>query len=114
MNDDSVGELLRERRLELGLTQGEVAAALGLTQGGYSNIERGNVRLGAKHHPAIERILGIKPDVLIAHLLDLANDTERELVRDRLLTKDQRRLLLVIYGEMTRRPSANVATLYGE
>jgi transcriptional regulator with XRE-family HTH domain len=106
--------LLRKHRLELNLTQGEVAAGLGLSQPGYSNIERGNVTLSGKYLDAVEETLGIKPAVLIEHLLGLANETEREIARDPLLNKDKRRLLLLIYGELTQRQSLKVAGWYDQ
>jgi transcriptional regulator with XRE-family HTH domain len=114
LDNISVGALLRKRRLERHLTQGEVAAALGLSQPGYSNIERGNVHLASKYFDAVEGTLGLKPAVLMEHLLGLANDTERCIAADRRLTKAQRRLMLMIYGELTGRESVNVLGWYEE
>jgi transcriptional regulator with XRE-family HTH domain len=114
MSTQSIGTLLRAKRVERNLTQTEVATELGLTQSAYSNIERGKARLNAKHLDDLQRVLGISPGAYIERFLDMATPTEREIATDILLKKDQRRLLLLIYGELTgRQNSVMVANWYG-
>lgn len=97
----------------MGLRQGDVAAALGLTQPGYSNIERGNVRVSAKHLPKLAEVLEIQEAELIDRVVGLLTTTERAIISDPLLTtKQARRLVLLVYGELAGRDSAKVDSLY--
>jgi len=105
---------LARKRREAGLRQGDVAAALGLTQPGYSNIERGNVRVGAKHLQTLAAVLKVEEAELIDRVVGLLTDTERAIINDPLLTtKQARRLVLLVYGELTGRDSAKADNLYG-
>lgn len=115
MSSESVSSFLVRRRREVGLRQGDVAAALGLTQPGYSNIERGNVRVGAKHLEKLAEVLQVEEAELIDRVVGLLTETERAIINDPLLsTKQSRRLVLLVYGELTGRNSATVDNFYGQ
>ena len=53
-----VGARLREARIEAGLTQAALAHQLGLTQVGYSGMERGRTLIGVDVLLEVGRILG--------------------------------------------------------
>ena len=55
-----IGALIRERRLKLGWTQGQLAERLGLDQGTISRIERGELGMGLDLVEALEHILKIR------------------------------------------------------
>jgi len=56
--------------------------------------------------------LGIRAEKLLGHLFGFANETERGIAADELLTKRQRRMVLMLYREATGRDALNVAALY--
>ncbi len=115
MSSERIGDFLVRKRREAGLRQGDVAAALGLTQPGYSNIERGNVRVSVKHLEKLAEVLKVEEAELIDRVVGLLTETERAIISDPLLaTKQARRLVLLVYGELTGRDSVKVDNLYGE
>jgi len=99
---------LRQQRESKGLTQGQVAAALGLSQPGYSNIERGNVALSAKYINPLTELLGVSWEEIVDRTLGILTDVERAILRDPKLSAADCRLLLLVYGDRTGRPSADV------
>lgn len=113
MSTEDISQLLRERRRELNLTQSEVASQLGLSQPGYSNIERGKVALGEHHFDGVQRVLKIRVEELMDRLLDLATPTERAIAVDPLLNRTHKRVALMLYGEATGRNSIGLAALQG-
>ena len=58
-SNDEILELIRERRKELGITQAEMAAKLGISQSAYKDIEIGKTDLKVKTLQQIANILGI-------------------------------------------------------
>jgi len=61
-------ELLAEVRDEKGLTQADLAKALGRTQTFVSNYERGERRVGLVDFVLIARALGVEPTELLRRL----------------------------------------------
>jgi transcriptional regulator with XRE-family HTH domain len=55
----NLGKRIRDRRKELGMTQKELAAAVGLTQGHVSRIEQGKQDLTLSQVRRFERVLGV-------------------------------------------------------
>ncbi len=55
-----VGTAIRERRLELGLTQGEVAARIGVQASLISRIENGNRAINLRYANKLAGVLGWK------------------------------------------------------
>lgn len=92
-----------------GLTQGEVAAALGLSQPGYSNIERGNVRLSSQYIAPLTALLGVSWNEIVDRTLGILTDVERAILKDPHLSAADSRLLLLVYGDRTGRNSAALA-----
>lgn len=101
-----MGSWLRQQRISKGLTQGQVAAALGLTQPGYSNIERGNVTFAGKYMIPLSEVLGVPWQEIMDRRMDLLTEVERAILKDPYLSASDGRLLLLIYGDRTGRESA--------
>ncbi|KEQ29844.1 hypothetical protein N180_20925 [Pedobacter antarcticus 4BY] len=59
-----IGIRLREYRKDSGKTQGKFGESLGLTQGGYSDLERGKNNLTARIKYMLEEIYNINIDYL--------------------------------------------------
>jgi len=58
MNNKSIGERIRRRREEMGLTQTDVAGMIGITQASYNKFENGQVKnIVNKHFEAIATAL---------------------------------------------------------
>lgn len=57
-----LGDQVRARRVELGLTQGEAAAILGVTRETVNNWEMEHVRPAFRPYPAIHKFLEADPD----------------------------------------------------
>ena len=57
---------IRNKRRELGYTQAEVAAKLGIRQNTYSKIERNDIRFTVDIFLMICEILGMEPDELLS------------------------------------------------
>jgi transcriptional regulator with XRE-family HTH domain len=72
MNDETpwlaLGERLRAARRRLFLSQSEVAQQVGITQGAYSQIERGRIRPRLTHLRSLSALLHLP----LAELLPLA------------------------------------------
>jgi transcriptional regulator with XRE-family HTH domain len=106
MTKNIMGSWLREQRISRGLTQEHVAAALGLSQPGYSNIERGNVALSGKYITVISELLGVPWQEIMDRRMGLLTEVERAILKDKHLSASDSRLLLLIYGDRTGRNSA--------
>lgn len=52
-----LGEFIRQRRIDLGMTQDDLASAIDAPRGYISQIETGNKRWPAKYIPAIASVL---------------------------------------------------------
>lgn len=61
----SVGRLLTRARAKLGLRQDEVAAAVEISRGQYSNLENGNVSIAVSKLWLLCRALRLDPGVLL-------------------------------------------------
>lgn len=61
----ALGARIAQRRQELGLTQVQVAAALGIAQQRYASYEVGTRRIQVSMLPALARVLAIETDVLL-------------------------------------------------
>ena len=60
----SFGQRLRERRLELGMSQGELARALGVSPGAVSNYESGQNAMREEVLLQLFRVLDVDPNYL--------------------------------------------------
>ncbi len=60
-----VGEVLQARRLELNLHQRQLASALGITQSGYSRIEKGETTISVSQLRIVAGILRTLPSDLL-------------------------------------------------
>jgi transcriptional regulator with XRE-family HTH domain len=67
---DTQGERLKKIRIELGLSQSEMAKKLEMTQGGYSDIERGNVLISSRTLVIIGKSFNIDLNWLIKGAAD--------------------------------------------
>lgn len=115
MTSESMGDFLRRRRTELGLSGQAVAAAVERSQVWYSNIERGTLRLQPKYFERLAEVLRLDYHELVDRVLGLSNATELAIVKDDLLTSIRdRRLILLVYGELTGRDSVRALSLYGD
>lgn len=74
MNAKSFGEIIKERRIELGYTQTELAKVLEVSQQHYSNWENEVWLPSAKNVKKLSNLLKIESSVLVnAIALELAN-----------------------------------------
>lgn len=72
-----LGEVVRRRRRELGLTQSEASRRAGLAEATWRNVERGRHRPRADTVEAIAEILGLEPDALHGYAaVDVAEEAE--------------------------------------
>lgn len=81
MIDDDVlykhlGQLIRERRTELGLTQGEVAGRIGLTRTSVTNIERGTQAVNVATLFRMAEVLEMEVSELLPRPLDARSAIE--------------------------------------
>lgn len=80
---ERIGDRLRSFRLERGLTQTEVADALGLTQSNVSGIERGVRGLTIQQVIQFAKLLGVATD----DILGLKKPASNGVIRDRRLRR---------------------------
>lgn len=71
--DAAIGERIRRRRVELGLTQEQLACKLGLSYQQIQKYERGANRISASRLYALARRLDVAPGYFFADL-EIAND----------------------------------------
>jgi len=83
--DALVGSRIRERRLQLGLTQENVAAVLGVTFQQLQKYERGFNRVGASRLVDMARALGVQPSYFF-DALPATHETKQSLLEAELLT----------------------------
>lgn len=96
----SLGRRMRERRLELGLTQDDVAERLGLADNTpVSNREAGKVTMRLPDVWATEQALGLERGELLqrAGLVTPAVSARQAIERDARLPLELRRLVLAVY-----------------
>ncbi len=62
---EEVGKKLKERRTELGMTQREVAAAIGIAQPMYQRFEKGVYECSFSQLAALCRLFDISADYLL-------------------------------------------------
>ncbi len=65
MLKENVGKRLRERRLQLHMTQSEVAAALGVAQPVYQRFEKGVYECSYEQLAALCKLFDISADYLL-------------------------------------------------
>lgn len=80
-----IGGRLRALREQMGLTQREVADRVGMTDGGYSSVERGHARMFVTDIPRFARALGVEAAYL-AQRLGLCGD-DRPDIADTLMAR---------------------------
>ena len=108
MHANGMGKWLREHRESQDLTQGQVAAELGLSQSGYSNIERGNVTLSGRYMTPLAKLFDVPRTEIVDQALGILTDVERAILKDDKLSARDCRLLLLVYGDRTGRNSAEI------
>lgn len=67
-----VGHRIRVRRAELEMTQGDLAQAIGVSQGQMSNLESGNRGMDLETLEAIAKVLKCRPVHLLQEPLEAA------------------------------------------
>lgn len=72
----TIGEAIRRTRLDRGMTQAQLADALGISQPRMSAIERGETPPGLPQIQAIETALGVKPGHVLRAAGQVAPDEE--------------------------------------
>lgn len=75
-----VGSRLRVIRESVNLTQKDVAARLGMSDGGYSSIERGHARMFVTDIPRVAQAFGVQPAYL-SRRLGLCGNSEPDLAQ---------------------------------
>jgi transcriptional regulator with XRE-family HTH domain len=80
-----IGGRLRAVREYVGLTQKEVADRVGMSDGGYSSVERGHARMFVTDIPRFARAFGVEPAYL-AQRLGLCGE-DRPDIADTLMTR---------------------------
>ena len=84
MDDAQIKLLIRQRRMELGLTQGQLASALDIDERTYKRIEtsKNGTRLIYSRLPAIARVLGISADELLGMKGPVADESYLRAMRE--------------------------------
>lgn len=103
MTDDAkIREHLRKKRLELGLTQAEVAARVGFSKTAYCNLETGSTEILNKIFARVPEALGVPMEELLLGYVPL--DPSENLVEDVKVEYGQRMRVLQdgFTSEMTR------------
>jgi transcriptional regulator with XRE-family HTH domain len=96
--DAFVGEMARERRKAIGMSQQKLAQAIGLTFQQVQKYEKGTNRIGSSRLMQIANALGVAPTYFFegaptaARLLD-GNGTETQYVADFVALKDGQALM---------------------
>lgn len=67
----AIGETLREARAAAGITQADVAGAVGVSRQLYADIEAGKTALRMDQLDGIARAVGVTPWTLVRRSLDL-------------------------------------------
>lgn len=105
VDDETIGNRLREFRRRRGLTQEEVADELGLTQSLVSQYERGEIRMVATLIAAFAKLLRVSADEILGLKESKGNGlvVDRRLLRrlqkmDELSRRDKQALLRTIDG----------------
>jgi transcriptional regulator with XRE-family HTH domain len=88
VNEDLIGDRLRELRKKRGLTQTEIAERLGINQTLVSQYERGKLRLHGALIAALARALRVSSD----EILGLRNLSENGQLKDRRLLRRLERI----------------------
>ena len=66
--NDNYGEQIKSYRIQLGLTQSQVAAELDVTPGYISNVENGRTAMSLRFLIYFAKIMGITLDELVGNL----------------------------------------------
>lgn len=86
MGISEIKDIIRNRRIELGLTMKEVAAAVGVSEGTVSRWEAGNIsNMKRNRITALAKVLNIQPSIIMG--FDEDEDTH---VTNRLTPKNER------------------------
>jgi transcriptional regulator with XRE-family HTH domain len=110
--DIHVGRRLRERRQELGMSQGSLGRHLGITFGQIQKYEKGSNRIGAGRLYRVAAVLGVpvqyffeglgEPDPA-ARIESAASDAGQMLdLIDRISNPDARQALIALVSSMAR------------
>ena len=63
--NDNYGELIKSYRIDLGLTQGQVASELDVTPGYISNVENGRTAMSLRILIYYAKLMGVSLDSLV-------------------------------------------------
>lgn len=83
---------IRQLRQKRGLTQAQVAEAIGISQGMYAQLENGKRKVNVEHMEALSRLFRVHPQELIAREEDPLLAELREMFAK--LTPDEQRMLV--------------------
>ena len=95
--NDNYGEKIRSYRVQLGLTQGQVAAEMEVTPGYISNVENGRTAMSLKFLIYYARLMGVTLDELVGDLEpDYRSSAADNALKNEIsrLSEDQKRKLL--------------------
>ena len=98
--DDNYGDQIKQYRLKLGLTQGQVAQEMSVTPGYISNVENGRTAMSLRILIFYAKIMGVTLDALVGNLEPSykTNSTDNALMAEisKLTQKDKEKLLETI------------------
>lgn len=102
MSNTRLGAYILDQRRTHGLTQQQLATAVGVHQTRVSHWERGSRVPSATQLQALATQFGADVEVLVAEFV-VENDVERALIQDPVLGDDDRHALLTLYRSVTTR-----------
>lgn len=84
ISEDNYGEKIKEYRVEMGLTQGQVAEALDVTPGYICNVENGRTAMSLRILTYYAKLMNISLDSLVGNLVPSYKEValDRELAQE--------------------------------
>lgn len=93
INERAIAERVRAARKQAGLSQGEVAAQLGLTDAGYGHYERGRQSFSVEMLTRLAHVLGRPLEHFLGLEMGLTREEEQLVAAFRELETEQQRTL---------------------
>lgn len=103
-NPSGAGDLLRRKRKERGLTQGQVAEKLSVSQPSVAQWESGKVLPSGGKLARLAQLLGLSVNEWAERQFDVCDEVERAIHYSE-LTRNEQDALLAVYGVIADRPS---------